>query len=463
MILTPLGKSQAEARDRALKHPGFGLFSEMRVGKTLTALSIIDARKPDIFVIVCPKKAIRVWREQIKKHVHFDWRCTKFIVHFESISRNKKDRARWRRQYRKWEAEGKTVFTVVDEAHRIKRRGSQQSRTLRGTISDLSTWRLALTGTPIAQGREDAWAIFDFIMPGALEETWDEFEEEYLEIGREKGKGGHTYPKIIGYLNTEKFDEIFHKYSSRRTLREAQREAGGRPYRVRKRVVEFDLKPESLRIYNELLRDLTTVVRRKKVSTPLLMTLIFKLQQVSGGYLIHTEPLRDEEGYPLLTKRGKPKIRKSIIPIGREKIVELVKLIQSYPEKKKLVICVQYTHEINRIARRLERLGRTYKVLAGGIPFDGKFDVDTVLLQIRSGEAVDLSEADTYIFYSWNHSFINFEQSRFRILKFSSRLVNYVFLMARNTVDRDIYDAVVKKKNLAELVCDRYRKRSRVR
>lgn len=460
MILTSLSPNQAEARDKAIQLTGFGLFSEQRVGKTLTALSIVDYWKPRILVVICPKKAIRVWREQLKEHIEFDWSCTKFVVHYEALCRSSADRRRWRRLYDKWKEQEHTVCTIVDEAHRIKRRGSAQSRMIRTLGFPRSDYRLALTGTPIAQGREDAWALFDFIMPGALGNTWEEFRNRYLKTEEEQRKD-YSYKKIVGYKNTKRFDRIFHEYSYRKTLREAQKEAGREPYRVRRSVVRFDLKPESRRIYNELLTNLEAEVRKKKVSTPLVMTLVFKLQQLTGGYLIHTESLYDEEGLPLLTPRGKAKIHKSIIPIGREKIVELTNVLKQFPTEKKVVICVQYRHEINRIARRLERMGRTYQTIAGGESFDGKFNTSAVILQIRSGVAIDLADADTYILYSWNYSYIDYEQGRFRVLKFTSRQVNYIYLMARDSIDEDIYEAVVKKKNLAKLVCDKYRRKRR--
>src|SRR5690606_38576231 len=205
-----------------------------------------------------------------------------------------------------------------------------------------------------------------------------------------------------------------------------------------------------------LLTELETVVRRKKISTPLVVTLVAKLQQITGGYLIHTEILRDKEGIPLLRKGGKPEISRSIIPVGREKLVELLKILDGFPLRKKIVICVQYRHEIDRIAKRLTRMGRTWKVIAGGEKFDGKFDTDTIILQIRSGEAIDLAEADTYIFYSWDYSHVSHEQSKFRVLQFTSRYVRYYYLMANDTVDEDIFQAVTRKENLARLVCDKY-------
>lgn len=464
MILTALRPYQSEALERALPHQGFALLPEQRTGKCLTSLAIVDRRKPDILFIVGPKKAVRVWNKQLKEHIHFDWPCQRVVTHYEAVCRGKKDRAWFRKQFRDWEAEGRTVFMIVDEGHRIKRRGTAQSRMIR-SLGRFCEWRLLLTGTPIAQGRHDAWALFDFIMPGALEWKFApgrpkrgqplerSFQTEYLELGGFRGK------QIVGYRNTKQFDRIFHTYSHRITLREAQIQSGQRPYRVKRQIIRFDLKPDSRRAYEELLADLKTEVRKKKISTPMVMTLISKLQQIAGGYVIHSEPLYDAEGFPLLTSRGKPKVKKTIIPVGREKMVELARVINR--EKKKLVICAQFTHEIEAISRLLTRKGRSWKIVSGKAEFDGQFNTDCVILQIRSGEAIDLAAAATYVFYSWNHSYINYEQAKFRILEFKTRQVNYIYLMANDTVDEEIYEAVIQKKDLATLVCDKYRRRRR--
>ena len=90
--------------------------------------------------------------------------------------------------------------------------------------------------------------------------------------------------------------------------------------------------------------------------------------------------------------------------------------------------------------------------------WDGKFHADIVLMQIQSGIAIDLSLAQHYIFFSWDFSYINYEQSKFRVISFDTKQVNYYYLMSRGTVDEIIYEAVTRKKDLATLVCDRIRK-----
>jgi hypothetical protein len=93
----------------------------------------------------------------------------------------------------------------------------------------------------------------------------------------------------------------------------------------------------------------------------------------------------------------------------------------------------------------------------GGEPYDGKFKHDCLVMQIQSGIAVDMSQADYIIGYSIDFSMINFEQARFRILDFHKPVGHYYFLNASDTIDEDIFLAITRKKHVAKLVCDTYR------
>ncbi len=54
---------------------------------------------------------------------------------------------------------------VLDEAQAIKNPGAKQTIAVKAMKS---TWRLALTGTPVENRLEDLWSIFDFLNPGLL-------------------------------------------------------------------------------------------------------------------------------------------------------------------------------------------------------------------------------------------------------------------------------------------------------
>ncbi len=451
MLKTTPRKKQQEAIDKALHYDGFAFFMEQRVGKCLCALGVADHWKPDVIIIICPKKALRVWSKEFEKHLDLDWDCYIRYVHYEASAHQAQDRRRYYKLADKWKKQGRSIMVICDEAHRIKKRGSRQSGFVR-TLGKRATYRLALTGTPIAQGHKDAWAIFDFIQRGVLGEKWEDFENRYLEIETKVNrKTGDSYKVLVGTQNEDEFLDIFHTYCYRITLAEARRAEGLHSAKIRWKKVTCKLKPSSRRIYEELEEDLETLVNGHLVDTPLLLTLTMKLQQIAGGYVIQDQRVP-----------GQRKKNRTVHVLGEEKL-QLLKRSLKRPELKnrKLVICCRFKHEIDRIGEVLDGANLSWKRISGRVDYNGEFDTDVIILQVQSGEAIDLSAANTYIYYSWNQSLIDFEQSRFRVQSFDTTQVNYWFLMAEDTVDGDMYTSVVKKKDLSTLVCDRYRHEKR--
>ena len=438
MIRTSLRGYQQIAFDRAIEYDGFCLLPEQRTGKTLISLSLVDRRKPDLLFIMCPLKAIKVWQDQIAKHLVLDWDCEIIIENYEQYTRSPKDRRRIKGYLKRRIKKGQTFYVIADEGHRIKKRGSATSTFLR-SLGRIATWRLLLTGTPIAQGIQDAWALFDFIMPGIFGK-YEEFAESYLRFG------GWQMRQIIGYRRLQAFNKIFHRYSYRITLREARKSEGQNSAKIYRKKIMVKLDSTSRAIYDELSESLSAEVNGTIVSTPLMMTLTGKLQQLCGGYLVHS-----------IKVPGKKKKNYEIIPVGQEKIKALIGLLTKLGNRK-IVICVRYKHEIKNLAELMVDLKKSYKIIAGGVDFDGVFDTQIVILQVASGVAIDLAESNSYIFYSWDFSHINHEQSKFRVQSFDTAQVNYWYLICEDTVDEDIYMSTVKKRNLATLICDRYRR-----
>jgi SNF2 family DNA or RNA helicase len=444
MLLKLLRSHQVEAVDKAEPYPGFAFFLEQRTGKTLAALALVDRRKPSLLLIVTLKKGRRVWMKEIQESMEFDWPCSVRVIHYQRLHR---DRKQIRKLFREHGPEG--IFIIGDESHLFKRRGSQASRVMR-SLAKLSQWRLALTGTPLAPrsttkrrkragnivkvtaGLEDAWAQFDFIDP-AIFGSHDDFCDRYLK------KGGFRGFKVIGYQNKKEFYELFHKYSYRKLLREVQEV----PTKICRRRVRFDLSPKTRRIYIEMDREMSTLVNGSRVTLPLVVSKTTKLQQISSGFLIDGEEDRIHE-------------------FGKDKLNALEKLLRelfSQGHREKIVICAKFTRELSQAAKLIRRMGLTHQLIAGGTEYDGEFNVDVALVQIKSGVAIDLSHAKHFVFYSCSHNFIEYEQARFRILAYDTRQAMFYYLMARDSMDELVYEAQTRKKDLSTLVFDYYRRK----
>jgi len=446
VIRTELRPYQSEAVAAALPHDGFAFFPEQRTGKCLISLAVVDERKPEVLVIVCPKKAVKTWEEQIEEHLDNDWDCDIYIVTYQEPVKNLTLRKQWYKWSTDWIADGGTLMVIADEAHFIKKPGTAQSRFTR-TLGKRAQWKLALTGTPADKGFEQYWAVFDFIGKNEIFGTYANFKERYVIYVIQERRDGRQYPVLTGYQHKEEMLEKIHQYSYRITFNEARVAMGKDPVRIRRKKVYFDLKRNTRHIYNELEKDLETTIDGLTVDVPLPVTLIQKLQQVCGGFLLHQERIP-----------GQKRRKRTVIPVGTEKLDRLMGLLSGFGQEK-AVICCRFTHEIDAIAEKFDEFNWTYKIISGAHEWDMQFDVDYVILQVKSGLGFDLSKANTYVFYSWDHSHITFEQARFRIMNMEhTNWVNYHFLMARETIEDEYYEAVAKKKDFSTLVLDRYRK-----
>jgi SNF2 family DNA or RNA helicase len=446
MLKKKLRRHQVEAVAKALPHPGFLLLMEQRTGKTLTSLALVEKRRPKLLFIVTTKKGVAVWKKELSESLKLDWKCTVVVTYFQELHTHRK---RWRAYFREKGPDG--IFIICDECHKIKRRGSQPARTVR-YLGQHAQWRLGLTGTPlqprsrskrrkrtgtqlkVTEGLEDAWSQFDFIDPSIFGSA-ESFEETYLK------KGGFRGFQVIGYKNKKKFYRLFHKYSYRRLLREVQ-EKGSRTITKRVKCL-FDLGPRSRKVYDSMDRRMFAEVNGKRITIPLLVSRTMKLQQITGGFIIDTET---KEAHPV----G-----------GREKLDQLAKVLRnifSQGHGEKVVICAKFIPEIRAIEKLVSRLGLQSQTISGELEYQGGFEVDVTIIQIQSGVAIDLANADSFVFYSMGHNFIDYEQARFRVLSYDKRQVTFYYLLARNTMDELVYEAQTKKKDLSTLVLEYYRR-----
>jgi hypothetical protein len=418
-VASSLRPYQSEAVERALPLGGFGLFLEQRAGKTRTALEIVRRRNPGRLLVVCPKRAIPVWRQEILaledppviEVITYEW----MVIHSRALLA--------------WAPD----MVIADEAHYAKKRTSRRSKVLR-KLGRVARWRLALTGTPIGQGIWDLWAVFDFLDPSYFG-PWEAFEARYMILKTVKLPGRPLpFKKIVGTRNVEEFNAIMHKYSARITLDEAK----GQRTKVRTARIYFDLARSKL-AYDEMFRRMKVEFSTgERITAPMVITQAQKLQQICGGFLI------DDEG--------------AIHTLGREKLRALGRVL-SVVQGEPFVVIVKYLQDLELVNDYLHEIGLSTTIIRGGQEFTG-FDTDAAIVQIQSGIAIDLSRASTCIFYSMNHSYFNFDQARFRVRSYSTHEVRYYFLIARETVEEDIYEAVTKKKSLSQLLLERYRERN---
>lgn len=325
---------------------------------------------------------------------------------------------------------------TVDESHRIKHRTSKQSKTIR-TLGRRAKYRSILTGTLMAKPT-DVFAQYDFLAPGLFPTRWADFLERYAD---KMGYGGY---KPETYKNLDELNEKVHSVAFHLT----REMAGGFPEEHYQNIY-FRLGNPSARHYRDMLNTLKTIVDGDEVSAPIVLVQGLRLQQITSGFLPTVDPEKDEPTHF----------------IGKDRLSAFGELIDEYPLEEPLVVMYKFKHELEMLEGYLKRIGRTYSKITGGMSpaekaqAQDRFQLgkaNTCLVQIRAGGiSIDLSRADTLIFYSLPHSVIDYEQAKARIIARTGGRKSFLRIVASDTVDEDILTSLEGNIELATLILER--------
>lgn len=420
MLTIKLRDYQEKAKNLALdglsRYGGYGLFLEQRTGKTLTALFTLKERGIKNLLIICPKRALPVWTAEIKRVEGWTPKVT--LLNFEQV---------WRKEPELLKA--KFDGMIVDESHRIKERGSKQSKSCWKLAKEIPN-RLVLTGTPVGNGLEDLYSQFKVINP-KLWPTWKLFEDRFLVMEKMDLPGRPMFYKIVGYINTHEIDKALLDHSYRITRAEIETP---KPLKIRKHYLE--LGESSKQHYKELEKKLITLVNDKEVTTPLVLTQALRLHQLCGGFLT--------------TDDGEK------FQVGTEKLDKLKNLLEEYRDEK-VVVVARYLSEIDSISDLGKSLGMDTREISGRAQFDPIARPQLTILQPQSGLAIDLSYSSKLIIFSQDYSFLNYSQFKDRIIKLGGESPTYHFLLVKDSMDTVIYGTVVEKKKLSQKLMSIYR------
>lgn len=444
--MTTLRPYQVEMLDLALAsleaHGGFALLAEQRTGKTSPACAIVQRLGPRRILITCPEVAVQVWNAHIDEYGLITLERSDDdirIVTRDSI---------WgqRKKLKRWLVGDDRSMVIADEGHDFKGKNSKRSRALR-ILGRGARFRLLLTGTPQESGLEDYWAQFDFV-DDELFGPWKFFKARYLVYG------GFRNKKIVGYQREDELRELIASRSYRVLLEDVKPvKTDIAPFHE----VRFDLvksRPKYDEMEQGFMLELNKVInvkeigtdgvarfvrRRKRVVAPRAITQAMKLHQLSGGFIL------DPSG--------------NVHHFGDEKLAQCGALLLHLKDVP-VVVFVRFVFELYRVARLGAKLGRQVTLVSGkhkgyvsGTPFD------LIVIQIDSATSIDLAHAEEAVFFSWGYSYLKFDQAKFRIRSYTSLRARYHFLIANNTVDEQLYQAVTTKQSFARLILDKWRDR----
>lgn len=399
-----LYEHQEKGKQALLKHKKYCLFFEVGTGKTFTALSALCDLPACKVLIVAPKRVLEnVW----KKDTAYD--LSKYDVTYLNYEKIARDANFTKNSY---------DVIILDEVHKLKGKTTKTSRKFR-TVTSKATYVWGLTGTPVANNYADVYNIYKNMNIVEFEMTYDEFVWKYYYTKQLESSSGFKFDIL---LNVKPFmvDELMTKIGKHSMVKEAK-DCIDLPEKRTDLVYIDGMISEK---YRELKDGILKTAEYEKTMIPL--ETINKLHQASNGFFY------DDYKTPHVICENK-------------KLKELNEILSDMLEETERVIIVyQYQYDL----QQLKTLN--YEWTLDPTEFPNK---QILFLQYGQSEGLNLQYCNQMIFYSYDYSFLNYEQMTGRIYRNGQKNnVVYTILISRGTVEEQIWHAISNKKSRDEFL-----------
>lgn len=423
---------QRKVADWATNRERIALFLEMRLGKTLVTIRWLRQVGARRILVVAPLTVLASWESELAEegirsvllrgNRSAKWKMATqprygwFLVNYEGL------RAAPELTAIKWDA------VIADESTRIKNPQAQITKLLTRRL-DHVRWRAILSGLPNPEGPMDYFTQAVFLQNEFMGTAnfWKWRERYFHQYGYDWVPKKGTLHAIRQALNT------FSYFLSRREVN-----VGGKKVFEQRAV---DPTPDQRHHFQTLRKDFTV----EDLETKFSVVQATWMARLAGGFL-PKNPTTGEPG-ALLTDR---------------KFVELATLLQTELKKVPVIVWFRFNQELNYAYSFLKKKDLRVSRITGITSQPDreyrrrrfqKGAYDALLIQVKIGRmGLDLSYADTAIYYSNSYAYEDRRQSEDRIVhptRSSPLLI--LDLVTRGTVDEDILELLRDKSITAQL------------
>lgn len=340
---------------------------------------------------------------------------------------------------------------LVHNCHRLKAPGGGASRTAFSWVNAVPL-RWGLSGTLLPQGPWDAYGLFRALDPSVFGTNVTRFMAKFIVM--KENQDGQSFPKDVKEDQKLEFSTRFHSITYIPVV-DLKLPA------VTHKIESFELEPSARRVYESIRDDglaeiseaivaaggdPTTPGDERTVAPANAGVQLLRFAQITGG------TVKDDEGNLAVVSTAKIKA------LGE--VLERVNCRKgghdgrSRPEP--VVVFARLRPELDAIAALCAEAGLRYREVSGsrrdGLDEDAKMhpECDVLGAQIASGGVgVDFTRARVNVYYSCGYELWLFQQSQARSHRpGQTRQVLYVYLVANNTVDGDIYAALARREEV---------------
>ena len=415
---------------------GFGgiLADDMGLGKTLQAISLISEiqlENEDLLgIIIVPTSLLHNWKEEFYKFsdikpilVEGNAETRKELVKktekgilittyqtFRNDVKNYKDK--------------KFDVMILDEAQNIK---NVSSLVKKATSKLESTVNFALTGTPIENSIMELWSIFDFILPGYLDNI-TKFRKKY-----KNSLNNPDSKKIFNLKN------IVSPFILRRTKDEVLTEL---PEKVENNMI-VELSKEQKKLYMAYVKRAKKELRefdKEENNNLKVLAILTKLRQICNS------PQLFDENYT--GKVAKIELLKELMP-------------DILSNGHRILIFSQFLGTLEEIKEELEKEKVEYFYINGSVKSKERMEISkkfnsgegqVVLISLKAGgTGLNLIGADVVIHYDpwWNFAVENQASDRAHRIG-QKKSVQVIKLITEGTIEEKIIKIQENKRTLSE-------------
>lgn len=333
------------------------------------------------------------------------------------------------------------VFYILDEAARIKSPSAKRTKSILASAK-YSKYRRILTGTPVANSPFDVYTLMKFLDEGFWKphgvDSFLAFKTRYGKwIKGYNQQQGREFEQLIGFQRLDELQNVLAPVSTR-VLKEDVLDLPPKLYNVR----YFELSTEQRRVYEALKEEYMAEVNGEMITAPLAIVRLLRFQQVCSGYV----PREEDESF-------------HEIEGGNPRLDALEDLCTDLPHSA--IIWSRFRKDIDKICSLLSNKAVRYdgsvsaKLQAEAVDRFQSGDVQFFVANpAAAGEGLTLHTAKTVIYYNNSFKLTERLQSEDRAHRagMDSHPVNYIDLVAQESVDEYIVESLQRKINVASQV-----------
>lgn len=293
--------------------------------------------------------------------------------------------------------------------------------------------RICLTGTPMPHSPLDVYAQYRFLDKGIFGTSFTAFRARYAKMG------GFQNHQVVGYENQDDLQKKFYSIAYRVKSEDVQ--SLPEAVDVVRPVV---LSNYAKRLYKTLKDEFVVGVADGTVTASNALTRLLRLQQIGSGWARQDRNIETgEEG--------------QLLQIDTAKQDALADLMEDLNHEEPIVIFCRFHHDLDAVHTVAAALGRSSLELSGRrneLAAWQSAAAPVLAVQVQSGGVgINLVRARYCVFYSLGFSLGEYLQARKRTHRPGQKhTVTYYHLIAKGTVDEQVYQALEARQDVVESV-----------